>query len=329
MLRIPGSDVEVELLEYKGCERHSGSARPCDYGTGHFALFVERHRGALRRPRRARRRVPLRRPGRDDAARPRRQEPLLARPRRLRRSSSASGRRSDARVTSERLAQYRLDAPDPALRGPRRRALPRGRDRRHRAQLRRPGGDRRRRRERDARDGLPRRAPPLARAPDRGRRRPAPDDGRDVRQAHRLLQGARRLDAHRRPLARHPRLQRDRRRRDPARVRRRADREAPRHRPGRGRVLRRRRRRPGRGARGDEPRGDLEAAGRLHLREQPVRALGRLADAARRRGHRRPRRRLRDAGRGRRRQRRRGRRGGRRARARARARRATGRRCSR
>jgi lactoylglutathione lyase len=41
MLRIPGSDVEVELLAYKGCERHSGSARPCDYGTGHFALFVE------------------------------------------------------------------------------------------------------------------------------------------------------------------------------------------------------------------------------------------------------------------------------------------------
>jgi catechol 2,3-dioxygenase-like lactoylglutathione lyase family enzyme len=41
MLRIPGSDVEVELIEYKGCERHSGSARPCDYGTGHFALFVE------------------------------------------------------------------------------------------------------------------------------------------------------------------------------------------------------------------------------------------------------------------------------------------------
>jgi lactoylglutathione lyase len=40
MLRIPGSDVEIELLEYKGCERHSGSARPSDFGTGHFALFV-------------------------------------------------------------------------------------------------------------------------------------------------------------------------------------------------------------------------------------------------------------------------------------------------
>ena len=39
-LRIPGGDVEIELLEYKGCERHSGSARPSDYGTGHFAMFV-------------------------------------------------------------------------------------------------------------------------------------------------------------------------------------------------------------------------------------------------------------------------------------------------
>lgn len=41
MLRVPGGDLEVELLEYKGCERHPGSARPCDYGTGHFALFVD------------------------------------------------------------------------------------------------------------------------------------------------------------------------------------------------------------------------------------------------------------------------------------------------
>lgn len=40
MLRIPGSEVDVELIEYKGCERHSGSARPCDYGTGHFCVFV-------------------------------------------------------------------------------------------------------------------------------------------------------------------------------------------------------------------------------------------------------------------------------------------------
>ena len=129
-------------------------------------------------------------------------------------------------------------------------ALRAGRDLRHGAQLRRPGGDRRRRGRRDARDRLPRRPPPLARPPDRRRRRPAPDDGRDVRQADGLLQGARRLDAHRRPLARHPRLQRHRRRRDPPRLRRRADRDAARHRPGDARLLRRRRRRAGRDARG-------------------------------------------------------------------------------
>ena len=40
MLRVPGSDLDVELLEYKGCERKSGSGPPCDYGTGHFCVFV-------------------------------------------------------------------------------------------------------------------------------------------------------------------------------------------------------------------------------------------------------------------------------------------------
>ena len=40
MLRVPGSDFDVELIEYQGCERHSGSSRPCDYGTGHFCVFV-------------------------------------------------------------------------------------------------------------------------------------------------------------------------------------------------------------------------------------------------------------------------------------------------
>jgi lactoylglutathione lyase len=41
MLRVPGGDLEVELLEYKGVERKDASARPCDYGAGHFALFVD------------------------------------------------------------------------------------------------------------------------------------------------------------------------------------------------------------------------------------------------------------------------------------------------
>ena len=40
MLRVPGSEFDVELLEYQGCERHSGSARPSDFGTGHFCVFV-------------------------------------------------------------------------------------------------------------------------------------------------------------------------------------------------------------------------------------------------------------------------------------------------
>jgi catechol 2,3-dioxygenase-like lactoylglutathione lyase family enzyme len=40
-LRIPGSDVEIELLEYKGCERTPVVARPCDPGGGHFALHVD------------------------------------------------------------------------------------------------------------------------------------------------------------------------------------------------------------------------------------------------------------------------------------------------
>jgi len=40
MLGVPGSDVEVELIEYKGCERRDGSSPPSDYGTGHFCVFV-------------------------------------------------------------------------------------------------------------------------------------------------------------------------------------------------------------------------------------------------------------------------------------------------
>ena len=40
MLAVPGGEFQIELIEYRGCERHSGSARPCDYGTGHFCLYV-------------------------------------------------------------------------------------------------------------------------------------------------------------------------------------------------------------------------------------------------------------------------------------------------
>jgi lactoylglutathione lyase len=41
MLRIPGSETQIELLAYEGCERHSGTTSPADFGTGHFCLFVD------------------------------------------------------------------------------------------------------------------------------------------------------------------------------------------------------------------------------------------------------------------------------------------------
>jgi catechol 2,3-dioxygenase-like lactoylglutathione lyase family enzyme len=40
-LRVPGSDAVVELFEFSGVERHAASARPVDYGAGHFCLFVD------------------------------------------------------------------------------------------------------------------------------------------------------------------------------------------------------------------------------------------------------------------------------------------------
>jgi catechol 2,3-dioxygenase-like lactoylglutathione lyase family enzyme len=40
MLRVPGSEVDVELLQYHGCESPSGSSPPSHHGTGHFCVFV-------------------------------------------------------------------------------------------------------------------------------------------------------------------------------------------------------------------------------------------------------------------------------------------------
>ncbi len=40
MLRVPGSDFEVELLEYRGVDPVSGASPPSHSGTGHFCLFV-------------------------------------------------------------------------------------------------------------------------------------------------------------------------------------------------------------------------------------------------------------------------------------------------
>ena len=41
MVAIPGSDTQIELLAYEGCERRSGATSPADFGTGHFCLFVD------------------------------------------------------------------------------------------------------------------------------------------------------------------------------------------------------------------------------------------------------------------------------------------------
>ena len=40
-LRVPGSDTVIELFEFTGIERHTASARPCDYGAGHMCLFTD------------------------------------------------------------------------------------------------------------------------------------------------------------------------------------------------------------------------------------------------------------------------------------------------
>ncbi|GIN23058.1 VOC family protein [Siminovitchia fordii] len=39
-VEIPGGQV-IEILEYVGIETYPGSARSCDYGTGHICLRVE------------------------------------------------------------------------------------------------------------------------------------------------------------------------------------------------------------------------------------------------------------------------------------------------
>jgi len=40
LLQVPGSELTIELIEYQGCERRSGSTEPCNYGSGHFCVFV-------------------------------------------------------------------------------------------------------------------------------------------------------------------------------------------------------------------------------------------------------------------------------------------------
>jgi lactoylglutathione lyase len=40
LLRIPDSELVIELLEYREVERFSSSSRPCDPGSGHLCLYV-------------------------------------------------------------------------------------------------------------------------------------------------------------------------------------------------------------------------------------------------------------------------------------------------
>ena len=114
---------------------------------------------------------------------------------------------------------------------------------------------------------------------------------RILRQGGRLLPRPRRLDAHRRRHQGQPRRQRHRRRRPADRRRRGARRQAARSRRRHRLLLRRRRQQRGRLPRVAQHGGDLEAAGDLRLREQPIRHvdLDRALDG--REAHQRPRRR--------------------------------------
>ena len=191
---------------------------------------------------------------------------------------------------------------DPPVRGRRGGQLHARADPRHDASFHRPGSERhghlhaahgRRPDHLDA--SRPR---PLHR---QGRRRQK-DVRRVLRQDDRLLQGPRRLDAHRRRFDGQSRRQRHRRRRHPDRGRRRAFLQAHEDRQGGRLLLRRRREQRGRIPRGAQHGFHLEAAGDLRLREQRLRHVD--LDGALDGGeeHRRPRRRLFDAGRHRERQ---------------------------
>ena len=142
------------------------------------------------------------------------------------------------------------------------------------------------------------------------RRHAAGRDRRNLRPHDRLRRRPRRLDASGRTLGRADADRRDHRRRPADRLRRSACRARPRHRPRRGRDLRRRLGQYRRLSRIAELRGDPEAAGRVRLREQSLRRVQPHQPDDPGRGHRRACRQLRHARRHRRRPgRRRGRRG--------------------
>ena len=185
------------------------------------------------------------------------------------------------------LELYRAHAPHPPLRGARLPPLPRGRDPRDDAPVPGAGGGRGRRLRRARAHRLDHLDAPAARARAREGRERARGDGGAVRQGDRLLPRPRRLHAPRRPGRRHAPRDRHRRGRQHRRHRPRARLQAPPQRPGRRLLLRR-----GSGERGRLPRGPQlrrrpAAAGRLRLREQPLRRLdavrARVASRRRRR----------------------------------------------
>jgi lactoylglutathione lyase len=48
-LAIPGTDIDLEVLEWGGIERRSGAARACDWGSGHICLYVDNADAVLAR----------------------------------------------------------------------------------------------------------------------------------------------------------------------------------------------------------------------------------------------------------------------------------------
>ena len=162
------------------------------------------------------------------------------------------------------------DAPDQALRGEGRGAVPRRGAAGIPACRDRPGGGRGRRLPGAGRRRRLRVDPPRARAHARARHAPERGHGGAVREARGLLARLRRLDAPLRRRARQPRRERGRRRRASGDHRRGARVQAARPAARGRRVLRRRGDQHRHVPRVAEPRAALEGPGRLRLREQPL-----------------------------------------------------------
>ena len=83
ILRVPGSDVFLELLEYRNIPEKSVDMANGNIGNGHIAFYVDELAAALREAEGGRRRQCLAAGDADDRAEPRRQGGLHDRPRRL------------------------------------------------------------------------------------------------------------------------------------------------------------------------------------------------------------------------------------------------------